>query len=68
MLVVRSLNCCSTAVKRCGPWSAPTTIERMRCEGWVPRLFVGDLTCAGGVVEAMDGVSRMFFNVSVSPD
>ena len=31
-------------------------------------VVVGDLTRAGDIVDAMDGVSRMFFNMSVSPD
>jgi uncharacterized protein YbjT (DUF2867 family) len=31
-------------------------------------VVVGDLTRAGDIVAAMDGVSRMFFNMSVSPD
>lgn len=31
-------------------------------------VIVGDLTRAGDIVDAMDGVRRMFFNMSVSPD
>jgi len=31
-------------------------------------VIVGDLTIAGDIVDAMDGVRRMFFNMSVSPD
>jgi uncharacterized protein YbjT (DUF2867 family) len=31
-------------------------------------VIVGDLTSAGDIVEAMDGMRRMFFNMSVSPD
>jgi uncharacterized protein YbjT (DUF2867 family) len=31
-------------------------------------VVVGDLTSAGDIVDAMDGVRRMFFNMSVSPD
>ena len=31
-------------------------------------VIVGDLTSAGDIVAAMDGASRMFFNMSVSPD
>jgi uncharacterized protein YbjT (DUF2867 family) len=31
-------------------------------------VIVGDLTRAGDIVEAIDGVNRMFFNMSVSPD
>ena len=31
-------------------------------------VILGDLTRAGDVVDAMDGVRRMFFNMSVSPD
>ena len=31
-------------------------------------VIVGDLTSAGDIVDAMDGASRMFFNMSVSPD
>jgi uncharacterized protein YbjT (DUF2867 family) len=31
-------------------------------------VIVGDLTSAGDIVDAIDGVSRMFFNMSVSPD
>ena len=31
-------------------------------------VVVGDLTRAGDIVDAMDGVARMFFNMSVSPD
>jgi uncharacterized protein YbjT (DUF2867 family) len=31
-------------------------------------VVVGDLTSAGDIVEAMAGASRMFFNMSVSPD
>src|SRR5262245_730558 len=31
-------------------------------------VIVGDLTVAGDIVDALDGVRRMFFNMSVSPD
>jgi len=31
-------------------------------------VILGDLTRAGDIVDAMDGVHRMFFNMSVSPD
>jgi uncharacterized protein YbjT (DUF2867 family) len=31
-------------------------------------VIVGDLTSAGDIVDAMNGVRRMFFNMSVSPD
>jgi uncharacterized protein YbjT (DUF2867 family) len=31
-------------------------------------VVVGDLTRAGDIVTAMDGATRMFFNMSVSPD
>jgi uncharacterized protein YbjT (DUF2867 family) len=31
-------------------------------------VVVGDLTRAGDIVDAIDGVRRMFFNMSVSPD
>jgi uncharacterized protein YbjT (DUF2867 family) len=31
-------------------------------------VTVGDLTIAGDIVDALDGVRRMFFNMSVSPD
>jgi uncharacterized protein YbjT (DUF2867 family) len=31
-------------------------------------VILGDLTRAGDIVDAMDGVRRMFFNMSVSPD
>ena len=31
-------------------------------------VIVGDLTSAGDIVDAMDGMRRMFFNMSVSPD
>jgi uncharacterized protein YbjT (DUF2867 family) len=31
-------------------------------------VIVGDLTRAGDIVDAIDGVRRMFFNMSVSPD
>jgi uncharacterized protein YbjT (DUF2867 family) len=31
-------------------------------------VIVGDLTSASDIVDAMDGVRRMFFNMSVSPD
>jgi uncharacterized protein YbjT (DUF2867 family) len=31
-------------------------------------VMVGDLTSASDIVDAMDGVRRMFFNMSVSPD
>jgi uncharacterized protein YbjT (DUF2867 family) len=31
-------------------------------------VIVGDLTSAGDIVDAMEGVRRMFFNMSVSPD
>jgi uncharacterized protein YbjT (DUF2867 family) len=31
-------------------------------------VVIGDLTSAGDIVAAMDGVRRMFFNMSVSPD
>jgi uncharacterized protein YbjT (DUF2867 family) len=31
-------------------------------------VIVGDLTSAGDIVDALNGVRRMFFNMSVSPD
>jgi len=31
-------------------------------------VILGDLTRAGDIVDALDGVHRMFFNMSVSPD
>nr|WP_225951584.1 NAD(P)H-binding protein [Mycobacterium sp. OAS707] len=31
-------------------------------------VILGDLTRAGDIVDALDGVRRMFFNMSVSPD
>jgi uncharacterized protein YbjT (DUF2867 family) len=31
-------------------------------------VIVGDLTSAGDIVDALDGMRRMFFNMSVSPD
>jgi uncharacterized protein YbjT (DUF2867 family) len=31
-------------------------------------VIVGDLTSAGDIVDAMDGMRRVFFNMSVSPD
>src|SRR5215204_1798945 len=31
-------------------------------------VVVGDLTSAGDIVDAMDGMRRMFFNMSVSAD
>jgi uncharacterized protein YbjT (DUF2867 family) len=31
-------------------------------------VIVGDLTSAGDIVDAMDGATRMFFSMSVSPD
>lgn len=40
--------------------------EQLRTMG--AEVIVGDLTCAGDIVDAMDGVRRMFFNMSVSPD
>ena len=40
--------------------------ERLRDLG--AEVVVGDLTRAGDIVGVMDGVSRMFFNMSVSPD
>ncbi len=40
--------------------------ERLRDLG--AEVVVGDLTRAGDIVGAMDGVSRMFFNMSVSSD
>jgi uncharacterized protein YbjT (DUF2867 family) len=40
--------------------------EQLRALG--ADVLVGDLTRAGDIVEAMDGVRRMFFNMSVSPD
>ncbi len=36
--------------------------------GMGAEVIVGDLTSAGDIVAAMDGASRMFFNMSVSPD
>ena len=40
--------------------------EQLRALG--ADVIVGDLTSAGDIVDAMAGVSRMFFNMSVSPD
>jgi uncharacterized protein YbjT (DUF2867 family) len=40
--------------------------EHLRAMG--AEVIVGDLTSAGDIVDAMDGVRRMFFNMSVSPD
>ncbi len=40
--------------------------EQLRALG--ADVVVGDLTHAGDIVEAIDGVARMFFNMSVSPD
>ena len=40
--------------------------EQLRALG--ADVVVGDLTSAGDIVEAMAGASRMFFNMSVSPD
>lgn len=40
--------------------------EQLRAIG--ADVTVGDLTRAGDIVDAMDGVRRMFFNMSVSPD
>jgi uncharacterized protein YbjT (DUF2867 family) len=40
--------------------------EQLRAIG--ADVIVGDLTNAGDIVDAMDGVRRMFFNMSVSPD
>src|SRR6201991_3291274 len=40
--------------------------DRLRTLG--ADVIVGDLTSAGDIVDAMNGVTRMFFNMSVSPD
>jgi uncharacterized protein YbjT (DUF2867 family) len=40
--------------------------EQLRAMG--ADVIVGDLTSAGDIVDAMDGMRRMFFNMSVSPD
>ena len=53
-------------------------LQKARTEGQVARsrdlthlaamgaeVIVGDLTSAGDIVDAMDGVRRMFFNMSV---
>lgn len=40
--------------------------EQLRAMG--ADVTVGDLTRAGDIVDAVDGVRRMFFNMSVSPD
>src|SRR3954447_18750251 len=40
--------------------------EQLRAIG--ADVIVGDLTNAGDIVDAIDGVRRMFFNMSVSPD
>src|ERR1700741_1235901 len=40
--------------------------DRLRAMG--AEEVVGDLTSAGDVVDAMDGATRMFFSMSVSPD
>jgi uncharacterized protein YbjT (DUF2867 family) len=40
--------------------------DRLRAVG--ADVIVGDLTRAGDIVDAIDGVQRMFFNMSVSPD
>jgi uncharacterized protein YbjT (DUF2867 family) len=40
--------------------------EQLRAMG--AEVIVGDLTRAGDIVDAMDGVRQMFFNMSVSPD
>jgi uncharacterized protein YbjT (DUF2867 family) len=40
--------------------------DRLRAMG--ADVVVGDLTRAGDIVDAMDGATRMFFNMSVSPD
>jgi uncharacterized protein YbjT (DUF2867 family) len=40
--------------------------EQLRAMG--AEVIVGDLTRAGDIVDAMDGVRRMFFSMSVSPD
>lgn len=40
--------------------------QQLRAMG--AEVIVGDLTKAGDIVDAMDGASRMFFNMSVSPD
>jgi len=40
--------------------------DQLRAMG--AEVIVGDLTSAGDIVAAMDGASRMFFNMSVSPD
>jgi uncharacterized protein YbjT (DUF2867 family) len=40
--------------------------EQLRAIG--AEVIVGDLTRAGDIVDAMDGVRRVFFNMSVSPD
>jgi uncharacterized protein YbjT (DUF2867 family) len=40
--------------------------DRLRAMG--AEVIVGDLTSAGDIVAAMDGATRMFFSMSVSPD
>ena len=40
--------------------------DQLRAMG--AHVIVGDLTRAGDIVAAIDGVQRMFFNMSVSPD
>jgi uncharacterized protein YbjT (DUF2867 family) len=40
--------------------------DQLRAMG--AEVIVGDLTSAGDIVDAMDGATRMFFNMSVSPD
>ncbi len=60
--------CCSTAAStvRAMVRRDDDRADQLRAMG--ADVIVGDLTSAGDIVDAMDGASRMFFNMSVSPD
>ena len=62
-----SKNCARTA-SRCAPWCAATTTRADRLRDLGAEVVVGDLTSPLDVANAMRGVTRMFFNMSVSSD
>ena len=53
---------------RCGRWCVATTTGRTRFASSAHEVVIGDLTNPRDVANAMAGVERMFFNMSVSPD
>ena len=56
------------AASRCARWCIATTTGRTRLRELGAEVVVGDLTNPQDVANAMAGVDRMFFNMSVSPD